>query len=725
MWALVLSALATALAERQALNFNDAWLFRLEFPSSLDPATAPLPWQCSTPATAALFPIATTGTVVHGLESAPAGASSPAACAAVCAGNCSCQAWQYCPKLLSPTTCGAADAAPPCAFPTPFNDIQCNGLRGVPAGSAADCAAACCADATCELWQYCPPGATDCAPAGSCWIGGLGGGCEAQKGWLSSARNVSLGPACQTGLLADYGPGSWQTDPAAGANWVGAARLAPPAPPPQLSGPASPGFDEGPLARVQLPHDYLASIAPTSVNATMHQNEHGSIPFANAWYRRHFSVPPNTTLLRLYFDGAYRSAYVFLNGVLAAQHEEGYTGFSVWLHNVSGAPLSPGDNVLAVHLAATTYPYELWGYEGAGIVRDVTLIQHTAQVSIVPWGVVAGGEVAGPVSAPGGPDGPLSADATVSPVVDIANAGPGAAAVELIATVLDPSGAAVGETRARATLEPLLGWARLAPPPISLPSAALWSPANSPTAPRRPLYTLVTRVMDVGSTPAALLDTVNTTFGIRRVVLDPSAGLSVNNFPQKLRGLSIHQDFFGTGQYVPPNIHAYRVQRALDIGANAWRCAHNPVDSRLLDELDARGVMVWEENRFLREFQGRPRFKCTSRMPWTWWRATATTPAWSFGVRAVWGQWVVPSACLALLCHLLSPPPHTLYARLPTQLFAMKMDAGRQRVGRGALLPPSSPEPCLQRSLCSASGSWTPVPSLPMRTTRWGPMAPS
>ena len=89
---------------------------------------------------------------------------------------------------------------------------------------------------------------------------------------------------------------------------------------------------------------------------------------------------------------------VFLNGALAAQHEEGYTGFSgegatrasqmrvrciyaaapsasvcqmiykhgfgcaVWLHNVSGGPLilGGGDNVLAIHVDGTTYTYELW-----------------------------------------------------------------------------------------------------------------------------------------------------------------------------------------------------------------------------------------------------------------------------------------------------------------------------------------------------------------------------
>lgn len=36
-----------------------------------------------------------------------------------------------------------------------------------------------------------------------------------------------------------------------------------------------------------------------------------------------------------------------------------------------------------------------------------------------------------------------------------------------------------------------------------------------------------------------------------------------------------------------------------NVGANAWRTAHNPVAPELLDACDARGMLVWEENRFI------------------------------------------------------------------------------------------------------------------------------
>jgi hypothetical protein len=725
-------------AARVELLFNDGWLFHLG---------GDLPWTPSTPASASLFPLNTSGTVIHGLAPAPpAAAASAAACAAACAADYTCQAWQYCAQQLAPTLC----AAPPppqqqqqqqpaaganCTFPTPLNDLQCEGLRAAPAASEAQCAAACCSDATCSVYQWC--GASgECAAQGhnACWIGSLAGGCSAVQGWRSGARNVTLGPACQTGLLADYGPGNWQTSGAE--HWVGGARLAPPAPPPQAAGPGARDYDDSAWEAIQLPHDYLARLAPTNVNATPHQDEHGSIPFRDAWYRRHFQVPPGTQLARLYFGGAYRSAYVFLNGVLAAQHEEGYTSFSVWLHNVSGSPLVLGSqgNVISVFLASTIYTYELWGYEGAGLVRDVTLVLHDAAQSIAPWGVVAGGEVAGAVSAPQGPNGPLTADALVSPAVDVANGDAAAsAALTVSVQVVDPLGAAVG---APSTLSVGLapgGWARLRPPPIPLPAASLWSPASSPTAPRRPLYTLAVTLLSSAS--GAVLDASNVSFGLRRVVFDAALGLSVNGFPQKLRGFSMHQDFAGTGTFVPPSVQAYRVQRVLELGGNAWRTAHNPVDSALLDELDARGVMCWEENRFLRGFEvyqqdaadmvARDR-NHPSVLLWSLCNenvrlgraAAAQGGGGRGGAAGLPPRQHFPRLLLtATLPHATHPPP-------PHTHTCARRAAGRWLAGR-ARLRGKCRGPPWQRPLWRASRPWTPRgQSLPMRTTRWAAAAP-
>lgn len=44
---------------------------------------------------------------------------------------------------------------------------------------------------------------------------------------------------------------------------------------------------------------------------------------------------------------------------------------------------------------------------------------------------------------------------------------------------------------------------------------------------------------------------------------------------------------------MPPSLQAYRVWRMVEMGANAWRTAHNPPAPELLDETDRQGMMVW------------------------------------------------------------------------------------------------------------------------------------
>jgi beta-galactosidase len=101
----------------------------------------------------------------------------------------------------------------------------------------------------------------------------------------------------------------------------------------------------------------------------------------------------------------------------------------------------------------------------------------------------------------------------------------------------------------------------------------------------------------------AAVDSESVSFGVRNASFTADRGLLINGFPVKVRGFSMHQDMAGTGSFVPPNLLAYKMQRILQLGGNAYRTAHNSVDQHVLQEADRRGVLVWEENRFLRNFQ--------------------------------------------------------------------------------------------------------------------------
>ena len=59
----------------------------------------------------------------------------------------------------------------------------------------------------------------------------------------------------------------------------------------------------------------------------------------------------------------------------------------------------------------------------------------------------------------------------------------------------------------------------------------------------------------------------------------------------------------------PPNMHALRperiwllrAQQSRGVGANSWRMSHNNYRGSVYDLTDALGIVVWDENRDLRE----------------------------------------------------------------------------------------------------------------------------
>ena len=212
----------------------------------------------------------------------------------------------------------------------PLNGVQCLGLSSLPsAHSAAACQNACCASPDCTVW-----------------------------GWQSDAGCWS-GDGCSDSLP--------------GASWSGGQRNAPsPAPVACGSGdPCAVAYDDSPWRALSVPHDYGVEAA---FDSRLDPNK-GALPKNSSWYRKHFSLPAAAvgSLVFLEFDGVFRSVDVFLNGVFVMHHEEGYTGFIVFLHNAS-APLNfgGGDNVIALFLNAVDP--ELWSYEVGEMSRDVVVV---------------------------------------------------------------------------------------------------------------------------------------------------------------------------------------------------------------------------------------------------------------------------------------------------------------------------------------------------------------
>lgn len=433
------------------------------------------------------------------------------------------------------------------AFPLDKNGTQCLGLaQASSATTPSECIDACCALSSCTLWQF-DTGALDC--------------------WL--------GNDCSTNLT--------------GSSWIGGAAL------PNTNctdTPCDPAYDDTTWRTVTVPHDFIIE---GTYDPKLPASK-GALPRNTSWYRRHFTLSSDLegSLIWITFEGAFRAADVFINGVFIKHHEEGYTSFTSYLHNASSAlNFSGGDNVLAVHIDATAS--ELWCQEGGGLYRNVWIESASSVASIVPFSFYVPSLITGAISG-SDPTQPQTADgAIVMPTIDVQSSAPfvGSAHFELLAG-RDGSGGVVAS--GIFPVNTSLGggkWVRASSSsgiPISTP-VLLWNVMNGP-----PLYLASIYLQDGSGT---VLDSLNVTIGVREALFDARKGFLLNGAPLKIRGFAQHVYFGAVGTALPARVEEFQVATLKAAGANAIRTAHNPVTPALLDFADTYGLLVWEENRFV------------------------------------------------------------------------------------------------------------------------------
>ncbi len=96
-----------------------------------------------------------------------------------------------------------------------------------------------------------------------------------------------------------------------------------------------------------------------------------------------------------------------------------------------------------------------------------------------------------------------------------------------------------------------------------------------------------------------VVDSDDTTFGIRTIRFDADTGFYLNGKPVKIKGTCNHQDFAGVGIAVPDSLEYWRVANLKAMGSNGWRTSHNAPTESLLDACDKEGMLVMDENRHL------------------------------------------------------------------------------------------------------------------------------
>jgi len=345
-----------------------------------------------------------------------------------------------------------------------------------------------------------------------------------------------------------------------------------------LPGAERAAFGDSSWRSLDLPHDWSIEgpydeHAPTGGSG-------GYLPAGLAWYRKTFTLPEAARgrQITIQFDGIYQHSTVWING-----HELGTRpyGYSTFVYDLT-PHLNFGDapNVIAVRVDNSQQPSSRW-YSGSGIYRH-TWITIADPLSIVPFGVY--------VTTPD-----VSSElATIRVQTHIRNARTASQHFELRTQILDASGQTLRAMAESKTGEGLLAsdageiaaGAELAVgTSLILHTPQLWSPG----APN--LYRVRSEILVAG----AVVDVIETVFGVRRIDYDIDRGFLLNGAPVKLRGVCLHHDGGAVGAAVPQAVLERRLRLLQEMGCNAIRCSHNPMAPEFYDLCDRLGLLVMDE----------------------------------------------------------------------------------------------------------------------------------
>jgi len=334
-------------------------------------------------------------------------------------------------------------------------------------------------------------------------------------------------------------------------------------------------FDDSKWRPLDLPHDWAVEL-PFVWDEE--QNSHGYKPLGRrypetsvGWYRRTFPIPKEDSARRIWidFDGAFRSALVFLNGYFIGRNDNGYAPFRF---DVTDFLRYGEKNYLVVRMDAGFG--DGWFYEGAGIYRHVWLTKTDA-LHLGHWESVVRASI-------------KENTAALSLSTIVKNQGTQAESCRVYWRILDAAEKIVAAGESLPQTAPMDGAVSVSAR-ADLPNPALWSP-ETPN-----LYTAVVTVESNGK----VRDAEHITFGIRDIKWDADKGFFLNGKRVAIQGTCNHQDHAAVGAALPDRLQAYRLAVLKEMGGNAVRTSHNMPTPEWVEACDHMGMMMMCETRLM------------------------------------------------------------------------------------------------------------------------------
>ena len=336
-------------------------------------------------------------------------------------------------------------------------------------------------------------------------------------------------------------------------------------------------FNDSLWEQLDLPHDWAVAL-PYDKNDSKFKGYRkigGRSPENSVgWYRKKLSFNESDKGKRIYleFDGVFRDARVWFNGVYLGRHESGYTGFSF---DVSELVNYDSNNVLCLRVDATHS--ELWSYEGAGIYRHVYLLK-TSQTHFAEDAVFVKTNSINKNKAEITVDAEIKNDDDKSLTNSL-----------YYVSIFDKYGKEIAKSNevALPSINSLSTYATQVS--LSIDNPMLWDLEHPE------LYVVVAYLKSDNK----IFDEVKVDFGIRTIEWNAKNGFFLNGKRVQLQGVCCHQDHAGVGIAVPDVLQEYRILQLKSIGANALRTSHNPPAKEVLEACDRLGMLVMDESRMM------------------------------------------------------------------------------------------------------------------------------
>ncbi len=329
-------------------------------------------------------------------------------------------------------------------------------------------------------------------------------------------------------------------------------------------------YNDADWRKLSLPHDW--SIESNFIKDAPATNQGGSLPGGIGWYRKTFTVPVSSKNknISIEFDGVYKKSEVWINGHYLGKRPYGYSSFT---YDLTAFLIFDKPNVIAVKVDNSQQPDSRW-YTGSGIYRNVRLVIVNPAISVKQWrAFVTTSDIS-------------KSEATINVVTNLTSTTKGWKSFSLFFDIYDNNKKLIsGGDKKTGSILSFSGNTVQHSYSTNIFNPKLWS-VNSPA-----LYKLVVRVVSSGK----LIDSYETTFGIRSFSFDAQKGFFLNNQPLKIKGVCMHHDLGALGAAFNYRAAERQLQILKEMGCNAIRVSHNPTAPEFLDLCDKMGFLVMDE----------------------------------------------------------------------------------------------------------------------------------